>query len=70
VISILQEGSKNAYQVASQMSWNIGCDSWGSFPIIHSFFATGEAFAHLTYLEDRGDIRKEMKGPLAVYSLA
>ena len=70
VISILQEGGKNAYQVASQMSWNIGCDSWDSFPVIHSFFATGEAFAHLTYLEDRGDIRKEMKGPLAVYSLA
>ncbi len=69
VISILQRGSKNAYEVASQMSWNIGCDSWGSFPVLQSFFATGEAFAHLIYLEDRGDICREMKGHLALYSL-
>jgi glyoxylase-like metal-dependent hydrolase (beta-lactamase superfamily II) len=70
VLSILRNGSKSAYRVASRMSWNIGCDSWGSFPILHSFFATGEAFAHLTYLESEGDVQKEMEGPLAVYSLA
>ncbi len=70
VLSILQGGKKTPYQTASQMSWNIGCDSWGSFPVLHSFFATGEAFAHLAYLEDRGDVRREMQGPLVVYSLA
>ena len=69
VIHLLQESNKNAYEVASRMSWNIGSDSWGSFPIIHSFFATGEAFAHLTYLEDGGDVRRDMKGPLALFSL-
>ena len=70
VLSILRGGDKTAYQTASEMNWNTGCDSWESFPVLHSFFATGEASAHLAYLEYRGDVRREMKGPLAVYSLA
>jgi glyoxylase-like metal-dependent hydrolase (beta-lactamase superfamily II) len=68
VISILKEGSKNAYQVASQMTWNIDCDSWNSFPAMQKFFATGEAIAHLKYLEGKGMIRKEMREQKIVYS--
>ncbi len=34
------------------MTWNVDCDSWDSFPVVQSFFATGEAFAHLKYLEE------------------
>ena len=67
VLAILQEGSRNIYEVASQMTWNVDCDSWDSFPVVQSFFATGEAFAHLKYLEKKGEIQRKMEGQTAVY---
>jgi len=69
VISILEKGSQNAYQVASQMTWDVNCDSWDFFPVLHKWFATGEATAHLKYLEGKGTVRKEMKNQKIVYSL-
>jgi hypothetical protein len=70
VLAILQEGSKNIYEVASQMTWNVDCDSWDSFPVVQSFFATGEAFAHLRYLEEAGEIQRKMDGQTAFYLLS
>ena len=52
IISILEEGNKNAFQVASQMKWDIICESWDLFPVSQKWFATGEAIAHLKYLEE------------------
>ena len=69
VISILERGSKNAFRVASQMSWDILYDSWDLFPISQKWFAIGEAIAHLKYLEEKGIIRKEMRGKKRVFSL-
>ena len=69
VISILKKGSQNAYEVASQMTWDTNCDSWDFFPILHRWFATGEAAAHLKYLEGKGTVRKEMRNQKIVYSL-
>jgi glyoxylase-like metal-dependent hydrolase (beta-lactamase superfamily II) len=69
VLAILKEGSKNIYEVASRMTWNVDCDSWDSFPVVQSFFATGEAFAHLRYLEEAGEIEKKIEGQTALYSL-
>lgn len=63
VLSILEKGGKNAFQVASQMSWDIICESWGMFPISQKWFATGEAIAHLIYLEGENLIyRKRVEG--------
>jgi glyoxylase-like metal-dependent hydrolase (beta-lactamase superfamily II) len=69
VLSILQEGSGNIYELASRMTWNVDADSWDSFPVTQSFFATGEAFAHLRYLEEKGEVERKMEGQLAIYSL-
>ena len=69
VLAILKEGARNIYEVASQMTWNVDCDSWDSFPVVQSFFATGEAFAHLRYLEETGEIKREMEGETAIYQL-
>ena len=41
VLTILKNDSKNAYQVASEMSWDIKCDSWEQFPLAQKWFATG-----------------------------
>jgi glyoxylase-like metal-dependent hydrolase (beta-lactamase superfamily II) len=56
VISILGQGRQNAFQVASQMTWDIGYKSWGSFPSAQKLFAFGEAMAHLKYLEEAGEV--------------
>jgi hypothetical protein len=65
----LGKGRKNAFQVASQMTWDIIYDSWGLFPATQKWFATGEAIAHLKYLEEKGLIQKQIKEQRVVYSL-
>ena len=60
VVAILAEGPQNAFQVAAKMSWDITYDSWDLFPMTQKWFATGEAIAHLKYLEEQGLIQREM----------
>jgi len=67
--SILREGDKTAFQTASKMSWDIICDSWDLFPAPQKWFATGEAVAHLKYLEEEGVIRKKIRKQEILYSL-
>ena len=69
IIAILGKGRKNAFQVASQMTWDIVYDSWDLFPVSQKWFATGEAISHLKYLEEKGVIRKEMRRQKIIYSL-
>jgi glyoxylase-like metal-dependent hydrolase (beta-lactamase superfamily II) len=69
VLSILEKGAMNAYQIASHMSWDIDCDSWDLFPVSQKWFATGEALAHLKYLDEKGIIRRETRGDKIEFSL-
>jgi len=69
IISILEKGDKHAFQVASEMSWDILCDSWDLFPVSQKWFATGEAIAHLKYLKEKGVIKSEMRNQTIVFSL-
>jgi glyoxylase-like metal-dependent hydrolase (beta-lactamase superfamily II) len=64
IISILKKREQNAFQVASQMTWDIGFRSWDLFPPAQKLFAFGEAMAHLRYLEEVGDVgwREEQQG--------
>lgn len=56
VIKILEGATLCAYDVASKMTWDIRADSWDDFPIVQQWFATGEAIAHLRFLEGIGRI--------------
>jgi len=69
VLSILEKGSRNAFQVASQMSWDIISESWDLFPVSQKWFATGEAIAHLKYLEEKSLVFKEWVEGKIIYSL-
>jgi len=69
VLSILEGGKQNAYQVAAQMSWNMTYESWSQFPSVQKWFAVGEAIAHLKYLEGTGKIRREIQEQRAVFAL-
>ena len=69
VLSILKEGNQTAFQVASQMSWDMTYEFWGQFPSSQKWFATGEALAHLKYLEEKGKIQKRIQEQKVVFSL-
>jgi len=68
VLSILKKGSKTAYQTASQMTWDIKAKSWEHFPRAQKWFATGEAIAHLRYLEEEGLINREIEENMVLFS--
>jgi glyoxylase-like metal-dependent hydrolase (beta-lactamase superfamily II) len=67
-ISILTGERKTAYQTASEMSWDIVARSWEDFPIMQRWFATGEAIAHLRYIEGKGMIQRELVDGQVFYS--
>jgi glyoxylase-like metal-dependent hydrolase (beta-lactamase superfamily II) len=70
VLSILEKGEQNAYQVASQMTWDIDCDVWEDFPLPQKWFAAGETLAHLQYLQGQGRVKRELREEKAWFSLA
>jgi len=70
VASILRRGSRTAYQVASEMTWDIDCESWEDFPLPQKWFAGGEAMAHLKFLQGLGRVIREQKGGRYFFRLA
>jgi glyoxylase-like metal-dependent hydrolase (beta-lactamase superfamily II) len=65
VLTILKDGTMSAYEVASHMSWDIDCERWDQFPVAQKWFATGEALAHLRYLEEEAKVvRKRAAGTI------
>jgi len=69
VASILEGGPLSVAQVAAKMHWDITCESWDAFPVAQKWFATGEAMAHLRYLEDEGRITREQSKGMRRYRL-
>jgi glyoxylase-like metal-dependent hydrolase (beta-lactamase superfamily II) len=69
VVNILKHGAMNAYQVASQMTWDIVSESWDLFPVAQKWFATGEAISHLRFLEEEGKLTCDSDGKMTLYAL-
>jgi glyoxylase-like metal-dependent hydrolase (beta-lactamase superfamily II) len=69
-LSILGKGEQSAYQVASQMTWDIDCEVWEDFPLPQKWFAAGEALAHLQYLQGQRKVKRELRKGKAWFSLA
>ena len=70
VISILGQTKQNAFQIASQMTWDISYKAWDLFPPAQKWFAFGEAMAHVKYLEEEGKVGWEMDGQGVVFFIA
>ena len=66
-LSILSNGSKTAFHAASEMTWDINYESWELFPAAQKWFATGEAIAHLRYLEEKEMIIREKEEHTITY---
>lgn len=69
-VSILKAGPQNAFQIASKMTWDLVADSWEDFPRAQKWFATGEAIAHLRYLEEEGTVFRKVKDKIALFNLS
>ena len=69
ILLILSNGPRNAFQIASEMTWDINYDSWDLFPVMQKWFATGEAIAHLRYLEEEGRVYRKMWSNIITFSL-
>jgi hypothetical protein len=59
----------NAFQVASEMKWDINYESWEQFPVSQKWFATGEAIAHLRYLEKKGMLLRKTEEEVTLFLL-
>jgi len=68
VLTILEAGSYDAFQVASRMTWDIVAESWDAFPLAQKWFATGEALSHLIYLEEEGHISRRTENNITVFT--
>jgi glyoxylase-like metal-dependent hydrolase (beta-lactamase superfamily II) len=54
VLEILDHKRLSAYDIAGRMTWAIRARSWEEFPLMQRWFATGEAIAHIHYVEGKG----------------
>lgn len=67
VMAILEDGPLNAYEVASRMTWDIQAANWEAFPVAQQWFATGEALAHLRYLQAEDRIDRHLRHEVVSY---
>ncbi len=67
VIDVLGGKELNAYEIAAGMTWDIDCETWEDFPIAQKWFATGEAIAHLRYLEGEGRISRNTEQKIITF---
>ncbi|MGI6453112.1 MAG: MBL fold metallo-hydrolase [Syntrophomonadaceae bacterium] len=69
ILTILKKGRQSAYDIASQMQWDIDCSNWEDFPVPQKWFATGETNSHLKYLEENSLINRIYNNNHVEYSL-
>ena len=69
VLTILENNSLDAFQVATQMTWDIKAETWDDFPLAQKWFATGEALSHLIYLEEEGKVTRRTENNITVFSI-
>lgn len=68
VMDILKtRGEGSAFKVASHMTWDLVADCWDDFPLMQKWFASGEALAHIRYLEVQGRVTRRMDKELALF---
>lgn len=59
---------RNAFDIASNMTWDMDYKQWSDFPPNQKWFAFGEAVSHLKYLQDNGKVIKQTRDTGAVYT--
>lgn len=70
ILNILARGPQNAYEIASQMKWDLSVKEFENFPTPQKWFATGEAIAHLKYLHSQELVKVEKLPNNILYNIA
>lgn len=65
---VLSESPSNAYDISSQITWDIPDLAWEQFPPLHQRAAVTETLAHLECLRWEGKVRREMKDHVITYA--
>lgn len=65
---IAKSSPLNAYEVASEMTWDLTAKDWAAFPLMQKWFATGEAIAHLRCLEIDNRVRRVCTDTVIAYA--
>jgi glyoxylase-like metal-dependent hydrolase (beta-lactamase superfamily II) len=69
VLSIFNGCSMNAFQIASNMTWDFVSEGWDQFPATQKWFATGEAISHLRYLEKAGRLIQKTEKKIIKFNI-
>jgi glyoxylase-like metal-dependent hydrolase (beta-lactamase superfamily II) len=69
-IILSRKGRGSAFEVAAEMTWDLVADSWDDFPLMQKWFATGEALAHICYLENQGFLKRQIDGDAVLFYYA
>jgi len=69
VVAALRDGEKDAATVTPRISWDLRYEAWDDVHPVQKLFATGEAIAHLQYLEARGAVLSRTDNGRILYRL-
>ncbi len=69
VTAALREGEKDAATVTPRIAWDLRYEAWDDVHPVQKLFATGEAIAHLQYLEERGSVVSRNENGRILYRL-
>ena len=61
VLEVLKSGKFSAYQIASQITWDISFPNWDAFPVSQKWFAHQETVAHLEFLVSTGAVHRYVR---------
>lgn len=68
ILTLLPDDGLTPYEVASRMRWDLDRSNWRDFPLAQKWFATGEAMAHLRYLEQQGRVTCSLLSGKYIYA--
>ena len=67
ILSEIQGQELTAYQIASRIHWDIEYASWERFPLFQKLLAISETLAHIKFLENQGQVKKNRRAEIAYY---
>ena len=70
VIQALSNKELTAYEITSQIKWDLDYPSWNQYPPLQKYLAVDETVAHLRYLENSGQLQERISGSKILFSLA
>jgi len=69
ILTLLKNGSLTPYSLASKVHWNVNYKAWDDFPPFQKYLALGETLSHLTFLEEKGLVKKIVLNQKVLYEI-